>query len=344
MFSKPVTAKLSALALFAWANIASLCQAQDLPTVSDLLLETPFSEKHITQVLAGEIAASKIVPVSKSELAQGVACLVTIDALEKLDTLQGATWLAPEKLILSSGEIADQASLSDFEAIQLHPQHEDEAGYFINAKAGEKLNLSPTEIQQFNELKASTNKPLQPVTVDTLIQNILLTRHQQYRENGLSAIAPYARSKKREVQPGQQLLTSLNEALALKKLYPDVFNMLEQYPRTIDSTFTEDYFWYMVNLDDRPAIGLSHRLHINMNDARFIIERGYYISHSLDSVQIIVALVPVQEGLLLFYTNRTWTGKITGMFNFLKRRIGYNIMMHEMEHVMKNLNICGQKE
>jgi hypothetical protein len=343
MISKPVTPKLSVLALFAWANMTALCQAQELPTVSDLLLETPFSENHITQVLAGEIAASKIVPVSKSELAQGVACLVTNDALEKLDTMEGATWLAPEKLILSSGEIADPSLLSDFEAIELHPQHEDEAQYFINAKAGKNLNLSTAEINQLSELKAATSKAPQPATVDKLIQGMLLTRHQQYREKGLSAIAPYARSKKREVKPGQQLLTSLDESLGLKKLYPDVFNLLEQYPRTIDSAFTEDYFWYMVNLDDRPAIGLSHRLHISMNDAKFIIERGYYISHSLDSVQIIVALVPVQEGLLLVYTNRTWTGKITGMFTFLKQRIGYNIMMHEMEHVMKNLSICGKK-
>ena len=85
---------------------------------------------HHRDVLAGEIATSKIVPVSKSELAQGVACLVTNDALEKLDSIEGATWLAPEKLILSSGEIADQASLSDFETIQLDPKHEKEVKYF----------------------------------------------------------------------------------------------------------------------------------------------------------------------------------------------------------------------
>jgi hypothetical protein len=303
-----------------------------------------YSDKHTTQVLAGEIATSKIVPVSESELAQGVACLVTNDALEKLDSIEGATWLAPEKLILSSGEIAVQASLTDFEAVELFPQHEDEAKYFINAKVGKKLNLSTAEINQFNELKASADKPLQPASVDKLLQDILLTRHQQYREKGINGIAPYARSKKLEVQPGQQLLTSLDVSLGLKKLYPDVFNLLEQYPRALDSSFTEDYFWYLVNLDDRPAIGLSHRLHISMNDARFIIERGYYISHSLDSVQIIVALVPVQEGLLLVYTNRTWTGKVTGMFNLLKQGIGYKIMISEMEHVMKNLNICGRKE
>jgi hypothetical protein len=340
MFSKPVTPKLSVLALFAWANIASLCQAQDLPTVADILIETPFSDKHTTQVLAGEIATSKIVPVSKSELAQGVACLVTDDALEKLDSIEGATWLAPDKLILSSGEIADQASLSDFETIQLDPKHEKEVKYFINAKIGKKLNLSTAEIQQFNELKASTSKLLQPATAGKLIQDILLTRHQQYLEKGINGIAPYARSKKLEIQPGQQLMTSLGESIGLKKLYPDVFNFLEKYPRATGSSFTEDYFWYLVKLDDRPAIGLSHRLHVSMNDARFIIERGYYISHSLDSVQIIVALVPVQEGLLLVYTNRTWTGKVTGMFNLLKQRIGYKIMMSEMDHVMKNLNMC----
>jgi hypothetical protein len=44
---------------------------------------------------------------------------------------------------------------------------------------------------------------------------------------------------------------------------------------------------------------------------------------------------------LLVYVNRTWTHKVAGFFTRLKKRIGYKIMMSEMEHVLQNLNVCG---
>ena len=135
-------------------------------------------------------------------------------------------------------------------------------------------------------------------------------------------------------------MTSLEESLALKKLYPKLYNLLKRYPQPVEYSVAEDYFWYMVDLDDRPAIGLSHRLHTRIDDATFIIERGYYISHTIDAVQIIVSLIPVQEGLLLVYNNRTWTEKITGLFSTIKRKIAYKIMISEMEHVLENLDVC----
>lgn len=335
------TTTTSTLIVFAWLTLATQGFASDLPTVKDLLIEIPFGAEHTTQVLAGEIATTKVVPVSKSELAQGVACLVKNDTLTKVDAVQSATWLAPEHLILSSSQLPDHAVLADFQNIQHNTLYEDEIQQFINAKAGSKLNLSLVEIAQFNQLKTKTSQELQPIAADQLIKKMLLTRYQAYREKGLNALTPYARTKQQEVQPLQQLKTSLEESFGLKTHYPTVYNLLEQYPQAANPAFVEDYFWYMVNLDDRPAIGLSHRLQGSVNQARFIIERGFYISHSLDSVQIVVAIIPAQEGLLLIYINRTWTEKITGFLTGIKQRIGYDIMMSEMEHVMKSLNVCG---
>jgi hypothetical protein len=89
---------------------------------------------------------------------------------------------------------------------------------------------------------------------------------------------------------------------------------------------------------------LSHRLHTRIDEATLIIERGFYISHTIDAVQILISLSPVQEGTLLVYTNRTWTEKISGLFSTAKRKIAYEIMISEMEHVLKNINVCRSSE
>ena len=327
--------------LFSLFSFAGQGFSAELPTVADVLIETPFSAKHVEQVLDGEISATKVVPVSKSELAQGVACLVTSDRLKNIDTLEGATWLGPEKLFLASGRIPADASVADFKDVQLNPEYMDEIAEYLEAKPGVDLNLSLPEIAEFNQLETSVSKEQQPIAVDQRIRELLLSRHQIYVENGINGLAPYARKKGRETQPLEQMKISLLESLGLRAHYPAIYNFLWRYPDAPDTDFREDYFWYIVNLDDRPAVGVSHRLHTSVGEARFIVERGHYVSHSLESIQIVVAVIPVQEGMLLVYVNRTWTHKVTGFFTRLKKRIGYKMMMSEMEHVMENLDVCG---
>jgi len=301
--------------------------ATELPGVSTLLLETPFSAKHTQQVLAGKITTTDIVPVSKNELAQGVACLVKNDAQINLDTIRKGTWLAPEQHILLSSLIAENATLTDFEAIRFNAQNEQELQRFIDAEAGRELNLSAQEISEFAKLKQAQNNHLDVQSTELLIQNILLNRYQQYRKQGLKGVPPYARGDNKHTQPETQLQTSLEESLGLKKLYPQLYSLLKDYPQDINDTVIEDYYWYLVNLGDRPAIGLSHRVLSNSGAATLQIERGYYISHTLDSVQVFVGLIPVKEGTLLLYINRTWTEEISGLFSFIKRKIAHKIML-----------------
>jgi hypothetical protein len=331
------------LIVFSLFNLAGQAVAAELPTVAEVLIETPFDDEHVEQVLKGEIAATRVVPVSKTELAQGVGCLISNATLEKIDALEGRTWLGPEKLFLHSGQIPADSVLADFDDVRLYPEYEDEIEEYLDAKPGVNLNLSLSEIADFNQLETSSDKEQRPIAVEKRVRELLLTRHQVYREQGIHGLAPYARKRGREVQPLEQLKISLQESLGLKTHYPAIYSFLEQYPHAnapgID--FSEQYFWNIWKLDDRPAVGLNHRMLVSVDDARFIIERGHYVSHSLENIQILVAVIPVQEGLLLVYVNRTWSHKVAGFFTGLKKRIGYKIMMSEMEHVLENLNVCG---
>jgi len=281
--------------------ISNTVFSSELPAVSTLLLETPFSAKHIQQVLDGKIVTTDIVPVSKKELAQGVACLVKKDAQINLDTIRKGTWLAPEQHIILSSMIPEKTSLADFKGIRFNSANEHELQRFSDAHAGNELNLSRPEIREFEKLKATQLNQLDVQSTEQLIQNLLLSRYQKYQKQGLAGIAPYARSDSEQTQAGAQLYTSLEESLALKKLYPQLYSLLVNYPKGVNNAVVEDYYWYLVNLGDRPAVGLSHRIHRTIGGAVLQIERGYYISHTLDSVQVFVGLIPVQEGSLLIY-------------------------------------------
>jgi hypothetical protein len=338
--NKYITSILTGLFLL---NLAGQSFAAELPTVAEVLIETPFSAKHVKQVLKGEIATTKVVPVSKTELAQGVGCLISNATLEKLDALEGITWLGPDKLFLASGQIPADPILADFKDARLYPQYEDEIQEYVDAKPGVDLNLSLSEIADFNKLETSVSEGQRPFAVERRIREMLLARQQVYRDQGINGLAPYARKKGREVQPLNQLKISLQESLGLKTHYPAIYSFLEQYPHANaeDADFSEEYFWNIWNLDDRPAVGLNHRLKVSVDGARFIIERGHYVSHSLENLQILVAAIPVQEGTLLVYVNRTWSHKIGGFFSGLKKRIGYRIMLSEMEYVLEKLDVCG---
>lgn len=318
----------------------NVCFASELPTVSRLLLETPFNTKHVKKVLAGEIVTTDIVPVSKTELAQGVACLVKNTAKTNLDAIHKETWLAPEQHVLSSLLIPEHASLADFKGIHFNVQNKNELERFFEVKAGQELNLSLSEISAFEKLKAEQNNQLHVQSTELLIHHMLLSRFQRYRKQGLKGISPYARGSSEITHPGNQLNTSLEESFGLKEIYPQLYYLLKDYPQTTNATVDEDYYWYLVSLGDRPAVGLSHRIHSKIGAATLLIERGYYISHTLDSVQILVGLIPVQEGTLLLYVNRTWTEEISGLFARVKRKIANKIMRSQMDHVLKNIQIC----
>lgn len=64
-------------------------------------------------------------------------------------------------------------------------------------------------------------------------------------------------------------------------------------------------------------------------------QRHYYVSTGYNIEQAIAGLLPVKEGTLVIYTNRTSTDQLAGFGSAAKRTIGRKIMAGELEKLFE---------
>jgi hypothetical protein len=100
------------------------------------------------------------------------------------------------------------------------------------------------------------------------------------------------------------------------------------------------FFWGKLLIDGRPAFGLSHRLSMGDTKLALLIERAFYVSHTLNSSQTVLVLLPVVEGRLLFYVNRVWTERVGGLGCPIKKIVGRYSVLDEMREIIRNLGVC----
>lgn len=76
-------------------------------------------------------------------------------------------------------------------------------------------------------------------------------------------------------------------------------------------------------------------------DGEIVGELYYYASRFFNAGYALAALVPVQEGLLLFYIHRFWVDYWSGMPK-VKQSLGQKLMSSEMlERARQSASLCG---
>ena len=86
-----------------------------------------------------------------------------------------------------------------------------------------------------------------------------------------------------DVSPGEELRKTEEDMKGLHALYPGFHNAWLSYPRAVPEDIVgDDYFWVKLNIEERPAFILSHRLTANSEDMQLVGIRDYYISHFFD--------------------------------------------------------------
>jgi hypothetical protein len=75
-----------------------------------------------------------------------------------------------------------------------------------------------------------------------------------------------------------------------------------------------------------PTVVLNHMLWIPDGDAWIAAQRQLYVSTGYNCEQAIAAFLPVAEGTLVFYVNRTSTDQVTGFGGSVKRDLGSRIL------------------
>lgn len=318
----------------AWANSSS---AQ--PTVAELLVSTPFDQADIRRVLNGRLASTGIKPVGDHEVAVGLACLAKENGAAMYRLLQQNVWIAPNELIASE-PIKDEDGLESFENVSFEPDYLKEATLYAKARAGDEFNLSTDEIETFRSLTPTSRSTRDAQVVLSALRQVLLSRYLAYRKDGLQGILPYDRGSGKKARPGELLLQTLNLSFYLRREFPAVHEALIRYPDTGDLAAIHDYHWLSIEIEGRPVFALSHRLTNRTERAGIAVTRVFYISRALDAAQVVVAMMPTPEGMLLLYVSRIWTERVTGFGKAAKTKFARNILKGQMVKASAQMEAC----
>ena len=283
------------------------------------------SKGEIEQLENGEILAysDEQYEFTKRELSADAMIRVNADMSAIMQALQDDPTLIPRDVTTDSGLVQSEA---DFDGVEFVEADIDEVEKLFAAKPGKKLNFSNSEYATLRQLL----KPYRSAgTADKLkaasdaMRVILIGRYNEYRAKGLSGIAGYQRSRRKQVDVGAELQLTTDAFKPFENDFPEFVKVMSAYPDGADCC--EHVFrWVKVKIRKRPAFALSHTI-IQANDEfALITERVYYVNAQLNSVQITTAWLPYAEGGYLGLAMSASADILDSTMGRLLRPIGRN--------------------
>lgn len=186
-----------------------------------------------------------------------------------------------------------------------------------NGAVDRSYNLDATEAARLSD-GAGQADPM--ARFETAWRDILRGRFEAYRQGGVDAVAPYTRNGKPIVQPGRQLAASTESLTFLREHYPRFIDSLLNYPKR-DPALREQFFVTFDREGERPLYVLKHWLADIRPDQALIAERQFYISNTLDSLQVVILCIQDGDATLVALASETFTGKVS-VGGALAHRIG----------------------
>lgn len=333
-FRLKCTARVAAIALYAGAVLCGMgVRVFALPTLDELMADFAFSTDDVQRVRNGELVNTSTKETSDRELAVVMVFLVKAAPPTLVSSFEVGSGFKSDPQVQTATEISGDGTLGDFKAVVLQPDGGKETKRYLDAAPGDTLNLSAPEIAAFQALKGTAGAG-QPQVEDEL-RRMLLARYQAYRAEGLAGIAPYARGNNKQSQPGDELRRATEAAKDLKKYTPAVYDVLLNYPATKPAELKERFFCIRYAISGRPNFTLRHRLAMPVENTYVVADREFYVSHDYNDTQAIGALLPVENGTVVMYLNRTTTDQLGGFGASAKQSIGRAMMAKQISAIFE---------
>jgi len=307
--------------------LASTAGAQPSDT-EKILEELGFPADTLAQVRAGEMVETALESSEEREIAAGLAFLVKESPEALAKELREGLLISIDANARAHGTLSSDGTLAQLAALKLG----DLEDAYRNAKPGGDLNLSSAEIQAFQALKGEPAS-----AVEEQVKKSLLERYQAYRRSGLDGIAPYDRGGKE--RSGGADLRSASQALSVVKDHaPAFYDTLLHYPKKPASGFSETFNWQRYKAHGDPVFILTHGFRAEHPDGSVVAcQRQFYVSGEYNVEQAVAGLLPVPEGTLVVYTNRTSTDQVAGFGGGAKRSMGEKVMASQLRDLFAKL-------
>lgn len=308
------------------------------PTADDVLKALPLSDGQKQDVLNGKVVKWSAVEAGERELAVGIVMLMKATSEKAVQLFRGAKSYELIESITAHGKISGKGTEADFANLVLEPNGEKEAGRYLDAEPGEKLNLDKQEIAAFQALKAQSKDGAgKQKAVEALIRKNFLARLQAYQAKGLAGVSPYERGDNEKRLSGQEIRLSVDTSKLLALHYPKFIEILRNYPNADMTGVEESFVWFNLELFSRPLFVLTHRMLYKDGETYVASDRHFYASQEYNSLQGGGGIWPKDGGSLVVYLYRVSTDQVGGFGSSAKHPISRALMGPYVEELAEKI-------
>ncbi len=267
----------------------------------------------------------------------------TVDVLQRLSTSKDTPGILYIQEITGNDSASELAGI--FNKVTFDPSEEDEVKQLMSIGPGDDYNLSRKEIALF---KQAAKNMKTGTTVDRAMTKamgeVLKNRYLSYRRKGLKGVATYQISASEQANPAKELIVATESVVILKEKFPTYYRCLRFYPDQNVSNFVHQFFLVKQQEEGRPMFALKHLVLDIQPDYALITERQYYMSHTLNSLQVVIGCLPYKNGTLVVLLNQVFTEKVNiTIGKRIAKKVGRTIVEKKIRPMFENLRTVFKK-
>jgi hypothetical protein len=175
------------------------------------------------------------------------------------------------------------------------------------------------------------------------MRTVLHQRYLSYRRKGLAGIPDYQIGADKRASPANELIAATESMPLLKNRFPEYYQCLRFYPDHDVSHIAHQFFWVKQLESGRPMFVLKHWLLDIQAEYGLITERHYYLSHSLNSLQVVIGCLPHEGQTLVILFNQVFTEKVNiTVGKRIAKKVGQSIVEKKVRPMFENLRTAVQ--
>ena len=296
-----------------------------------LLKQLSLTPKEISRMLKGEIVAKKLETGDKRDVAVLGAMLLnvppvaTVDAARDIKTFkQGKEILGIDKFVKFEPDELKALTLQEDEVVKLGNCRIHSCDFKLPGAWIEKLRNEKDKKQRIQ-----------------LFRVLLAEYARDYSSRGSKAILNYDGTK-RSVPVQKEFESILEQSSYLKKLAPDFYQYLKEYPDK-EPAGTENFiYWSREKFGFKPVTNLTHVSIYQWSNPDFsgyiIASRQIFADHYYDaSLGVTVLIDRKPQGSYLIYVNRSRIDILRGFLSSFKRALTLPRVRSGLQFHMKTM-------
>lgn len=265
-------------------------------------------------ILNGEISTRNLQPAGPTELALAAAFIVRAPAPDIARSLADGGALRADPNLISLGDNPADAA---FEPGELA-----DARQFLQARPGTRFNLTTAELDRLGRAAPGPDPGDTLQAAERELRAILQARAEAYLDSG--DIPPSDRGGGRTTDPAAALAAQSPARTLIAGTGP-------ADPRR------GQIWWTKGTVEGRPQFELIHTAVDARDDRPLYFERHFFALHTYSAIDVAIAVLPMGDRSVLFYTNRTWTDELTGFGGALRRGIAADRFKREITDYLGRL-------